>query len=330
MDDPHSRVLGPVDRPRVSAVIPAFNAEDYVGDAIDSVLAQTYGEVECVVVDDGSTDTTAAVARGFGPRVHLVQQENKGQGGARNSGAAAARGELLGFLDADDRWLPERIERQVDELRGRADACAVVCATEVVDRDLRPLGHIVQDHELTPGDLLLCRAALVSTGSNLLITRRCFDSVGGFDERSRGSEDWVMTFRLVQRGVLLSVDEPLVQYRVHGTNMSSGAARLDREMMKAFGRIYCDPGLPPDLLSLRRRAYANLHRMIAGAYFVEGDRAQFLRHAVSSIARHPSTLSYFAGALVRRGTGRARPQDPFAMARAAQADAGEPARRDIR
>src|SRR3954451_23081406 len=96
----------------VTAVIPAYNAEKFIADAIESVLAQTYEPIECIVVDDGSTDGTADVVRRYEPPVRLVQQANQKVSKARNYGAELSAGELLGFLDADDLWRAERVERQ--------------------------------------------------------------------------------------------------------------------------------------------------------------------------------------------------------------------------
>ena len=105
----------------VGAIIPAHNAEAYLRDAIDSVLAQSHPVVDCVVVDDGSTDATAAIAEAYGPPVRVVRQENRGVSAARNRGAAEAEGALLAFLDADDRWLPDRLKlrRRGPGARGR-------------------------------------------------------------------------------------------------------------------------------------------------------------------------------------------------------------------
>jgi glycosyltransferase involved in cell wall biosynthesis len=166
----------------VSTLIPAFNSERLLGTAIESVLAQTRAPVECIVVDDGSSDGTADVAGRYGKQVRLLRGENRGAAAARNRGEEVARGEFLALLDADDRWLPERVERELEALDVRPDIDAVMCATEVVDADLRPLGVIRQDPELKAEDLLLCRSPLVSTGSNLLVTRECYEAVGGFDE----------------------------------------------------------------------------------------------------------------------------------------------------
>jgi glycosyltransferase involved in cell wall biosynthesis len=300
----------------VSAVIPAFNSERLLGTAIDSVLEQTYTPIECIVVDDGSTDATAEVARGYGNQVRLVQGENRGAAAARNRGAALAQGEMLAFLDADDRWLPERLERQLEALDARPNVAAVMCATEVVDSDLRPLGVIRQDPELTIEELLLCRSPLVSTGSNLLVTRECYEAVGGFDETlpsKAGAEDWLMIFRLVERGTLTTIPDVLVQYRVHGGNTSASASRLEADMVQVFDRIYSDAAVQPGVQRLRRRAYSNLHRMLAGAYYVERKFRPFGRHVAKSIAWHPSTIPYFLATPVRRGLGRSRTLDPFAL-----------------
>jgi glycosyltransferase involved in cell wall biosynthesis len=305
----------------VSAIIPAFNAETYVADAIESVLGQTYQPIECIVVDDGSTDGTAAAVRAFGARVTLIQQPNAGIAGARNRGAASASGEYLAFLDADDRWLPERVRAGLDALARAPEAGAVVCGTQVVDDSLRAIGTIVQDPGVTVENLLLCQATLVSTSSNLLIRRPCFDSAGGWDSRLPGSEDWAMTYSLVRGRQLVSIPELLVEYRVHGRNMSANAERLQRDMLQAYGQIFRSSEAAQELRPLRRRAYANLHRMIAGAYFVERRPIRFMKHALASMAAHPSTLGYFLRTPLRR-RGRAPAQDAFAMARSAKRRSG--------
>jgi len=284
--------------PSVSAIIPAHNAEPYLADAIESVLAQTHSPVECIVVDDGSTDGTARVAQGFGDRIRVVCQENRGVSAARNRGAAEASGDLLAFVDADDRWLPERVGRGVSALRCNSRLDAVVCATQVVDREVRPVGVIRQDPHLTPEDLLMCRGSVVSASSNLLIRRKAFAELGGFDEGLSTSADWALTFRLVERGHLGVLSEPLVQYRRHESNMSASVPRFERDMLAAFGSVFADT--PSPLQPLRRRAYANLHRMIAGSYFVDGRFRAFARHAARSVIGHPSTLPYFLGMPLRR------------------------------
>jgi glycosyltransferase involved in cell wall biosynthesis len=284
--------------PSVGAIIPAYNAEAFVRDAVESVLTQSRPVVDCVVVDDGSTDDTAALAEDYGPPVRVVRQENRGVSAARNRGAAEVDGALLAFLDADDRWLPERLRLGVEALERASSVEAVVCATRVVDGQGQPLEVIVPDPAATVEDLLLCRASVVSASSNLLISRRAFDEIGGFDERLSTSADWALTFRMLERGTLVSLPQPLVEYRRHGSNMSADVALFERDMLRAFGGIFADA--TPRTARLRRRAYANLHRMIAGSYFVEGEFASFARHAARSIGMHPSTMPYFLGLPLRR------------------------------
>jgi glycosyltransferase involved in cell wall biosynthesis len=286
--------------PLVSAVIPAYDAAAYVGQAIESVLSQTYAPIECLVVDDGSTDGTAEVAAGFGERVKVLSQENRGVAVARNRGAREAKGALLAFLDADDRWLPDRVERQVGVLADRPEMEAVVCATRVVDRTLLPLGLIRQARGLSPRDLLLCRAEVVSVSSNLLIKRASYQELGGFDERLSTSADWALLYRLVERQRLEALPEALVEYRRHEANMSASIERFERDMLMAFEAVFADPETSTDVWPLRRRAFANLHRMIAGSYFVEGRVGPFARHAARSIVSHPSTLPYFFAMPFRR------------------------------
>jgi glycosyltransferase involved in cell wall biosynthesis len=303
-------------RREVSVVIPAFNAGDVLATAIDSVLEQTSAPLECIVVDDGSTDSTPEVAGSYGPSVRVVQQANRGAAAARNRGARIATGELIAFLDADDRWRPERLEGGIETLVAQPQFDAVMCATEVVDSELRQVGVIRQNPKLTAEDLLLCRDPLVSTGSNLLITRECFGSVGGFDETlpSRaGAEDWLMIFRLVERGALTTIPDVLVQYRVHEGNASVSASRLEADMLAAFDRIYSGSGQVVGLSRYRRRAYANLHRMLAGAYYVEGRRSDFFRNFFKSIGWHPSTLPYFLKTPLRRRGRGSRPLDPYGL-----------------
>jgi glycosyltransferase involved in cell wall biosynthesis len=294
----------------VGAIIPARNAQAYLRDAIDSVLAQSHAVSDCVVIDDGSTDTTAAIADSYGPPVRVVRQQNRGVSAARNRGAAEVNGALLAFLDADDRWDPDRLRLQLEVLGRFPEADAVVCATRVVDADRRPLGVIQPDSRATVEDLLLCRANVVSTSSNLLIRRSAFEEIGGFDERLSTSADWALTLHLLERGTLISLQEPLVEYRRHGSNMSADVARFERDMLAAYDAVFADP--PPRLRPLRRRAYANLHRMIAGSYFVEGELARFARHAARSVRTHPSTLPYFFAMPLRRARRRASGQgDPL-------------------
>jgi glycosyltransferase involved in cell wall biosynthesis len=284
------------EQPRVGVVIPAYNAERYVGEAIESVLAQTYGSVDCVVVDDGSTDGTAEVARTYAPEVRLVAQKNAGVAAARNRGAAAAEGPLLAFLDADDVWLPAKLERQVRALQASPEAGVVLCGLSVTDAHLTPTGMMNLDPsaDLMARLILLDGLAMVGMSQAAVVRRERFDALGGFDIRFGTSADWHFLLRLLRQSSWAYVKEPLVLYRVHGDNMSRNVEATEHDMLLGFEELFGDPMLEPELRALRSRAYGNLHRLLAGSYFVAGRHREFLRHTLASVRHDPTELAYFA------------------------------------
>jgi glycosyltransferase involved in cell wall biosynthesis len=291
--------------PLVSAIIPARDAARFVADAIDSVLAQTYAPVECIVVDDGSTDDTVAIARDRGDQVVVISQPHRGVSAARNRGAEAASGSLLAFLDADDVWLPERVERMVEALATETRPDAVLCATRVVDSELRPGPELRQEATLDLRSILLCEASLVSASSNLLIRKPSFEALGGFDERLSTAADWALLLRLVDDGRLGYLDEPLTLYRRHEANMSRSVELMEHDMRLVYDELFADPARKEQLGSIRRRAYARLHRVLAGSYYAASEWLPFLRNAALSIANHPAELGYFLALPVRRRRRRA-------------------------
>jgi glycosyltransferase involved in cell wall biosynthesis len=285
--------------PAVSVVIPAFQAEPFLADAIESVLEQTTPPVDCVVVDDGSTDRTADVARTYEDRgVRLIVQPNRGVSAARNRGASAARCDHLSFLDADDIWARHRLARMLEEMG--SDHGAVLSAAEVVDANLRPRGSIRLADPLNTASILLGDVSLVSVSSNLLVRRSAFETIGGFDERLSTSADWAFLLELVDRFPVGYVDEPLTRYRRHQGNMSRSVEAMERDMRLVYDEVFAGRHAVTVPSLIRRRAYASLHRMLAGSYLADGRYRDFARHAMLSLASHPSELSYFLAYPLRR------------------------------
>lgn len=248
-------------------MIPVYNGETYLAEAIRSVLLQTRPVLECIVVDDGSTDDTAKVIEAFGEDVKHIRQSRQGVSRARNRGAHLARGDVVAFLDHDDIWLPDKLEQQLAALPAE-EAAMIVCAMEVIDahgaplatKRLRPLGALAE------GMLTFDGTETVSCSSTGVVRRDAFLALGGFDPELSMSADWDLLFRAVLNGSLRYVDEPLVRYRVHDTNMSRDIARMERDMRRAFRKAFADPNLPEGLRSKRRIAYRRLYRMLAGSY----------------------------------------------------------------
>ncbi len=190
--------------PRVSLVIPCFNAESYVGEAIASALAQTRLPDEIIVVDDGSEDDSGRVVRAFGEAVRYVWQENQGIGGARNTGLANATGEIVAFLDADDLW-------PVDSLASRL---AILAADPGVDL---AYGKVVEFQDVGGRYRELSIPGRLAGAS--LVRRPVFDRIGAFDPALRIGEtiDWVA--RAEAAGCRSGrTDTVVLRRRMHGTN----------------------------------------------------------------------------------------------------------------
>jgi len=263
-----------VDTPLVTVIIPTFNRAAMVCEALDSVLAQSYRPLEVVVVDDGSTDGTAeAVARwgeehaGDGFSLRCVRQENLGGNPARNRGIAKATGSFIAFLDSDDRWLPEKLQRQLDVLRRDRCIGGVYCgvrhvnaetgeATEPTDRAY-PSGRLLQQ--------LLIKDVTAPT-STYVIRREVFKKVGRFDTNLQARQDWDMWIRLAAEYEIGCVPEPLVEYRHHpGTRTNSDP----RKEIYAYGRIM------EKYANLRKSQPWSVRRAATGAYFRRMGRVHF-------------------------------------------------------
>jgi glycosyltransferase involved in cell wall biosynthesis len=278
-----------------------------VAEAVQSVLDQTYPAVECIVVDDGSEDATASIAAGCGEAVRIVSQPNFGVSAARNQGAETASGRLLSFLDADDVWLPERVERLVQALRAEAGAEAVLSAIQVADESLKRGSVLRVDVPFDLRSIVLFEATVISTSSSLLMHREAFEAVGGFDVRLSTAADWALLVRLVERGSLAYLDQPLTLYRRHDLNMSRSIALMEHDMLLAYDELFDRAGRRPELRGARAPAYARLHRMLAGSYWQASDFRGFARNAAASLRRRPAELGYFASLPIRRLRRRLEP-----------------------
>jgi glycosyltransferase involved in cell wall biosynthesis len=226
--------------PLVSVVVPAYNAQGTLDETLRSVRGQTHRALEIIVVDDGSTDDTRAIAQRHAvedQRVRVLYQDNAGVAAARNAGWRDAAAELIAFIDADDLWAPAKIERQVQALQAAGPQAGLAyCWTARIDRDSRvifaPPGRC---HE---GDVLLeiARSNFVGSGSAALLRRQALVDAGGFEPRLRaegaqGCEDWLLYCRVAETYGFALAPEYLVGYRYMPDNMSSDRPRMFRSHM---------------------------------------------------------------------------------------------------
>lgn len=285
---------------KVSVIIPTHNHAHFLGEAIDSALAQTHKPSEVIVVDDGSTDNTAEVLSRFRDQITSVRQDNRGVAAARNAGVVLASGELLAFLDADDVWRPAKIERQVALFLTEPDLGLVHCGVDEIDAGGSLLRRVQDGLSGWVADdmLMFKRSVILGGGSGSMIPLRLFKEVGGFDETLSTSADWDLYYRLARLYRVGFISEPLLGYRIHGSNMHSNIAAMERDMMRGYLKAFMNAG--PHLTGLRRRCYGNLHRMLAGSYFQGGNYWAFLRHSVQALVLAPENAGWFLGFPVRR------------------------------
>jgi glycosyltransferase involved in cell wall biosynthesis len=208
--------------PLVSVVIPAYNAAWCIRRAVDSVLAQDFRDFELIVVDDGSTDDTAAILAGYGDAVRVISKPNGGLSSARNAGISAAKGEFVAFLDADDWWMSEKLVRQVTLMGSRPDLlfCSTASAVQT------PAGKRLADwrcgvvHASALESIFSANAYVAGSGSAVLAKREAFFRAGGFDESLRSLEDIDMWMRLAALGGFACIDETLVFIEKSASSMS--------------------------------------------------------------------------------------------------------------
>ena len=287
--------------PTVSAVIPAYNSEKYVADAIRSVLEQSHASVECIVVDDGSTDATAEVVRSFGKAVFYIHQANKGVSAARNAGVAAASGEFVAFLDADDAWLPEKTMRQLDLFSKLAAPGLVHGAIWFVDEGLNRLrvGPIAKDEQALRHAIAL-EPPGIRVAQTAMLQRSLFEEIGGFDETLSTSADLDLAIRAATRGVA-GVQDPVALYRVHDGQMSQDPLATQRDAIIVLRKAFSNPEVPAHLRKLRRRAHANLWLMLSVMRLRRKEYLAFSLSILRSMFHQPGIVAFrlFRRLLVR-------------------------------
>ena len=239
--------------------MPAYNAAAFVRRAIESVWAQTHVPLELIIVDDGSSDDTAAVASTVDPRTIVIRQANGGPGAARNRGVKEARGNWIAFLDADDAWRPEKLERQIPHMR--ADVGVVFCQV------MNPHERDSPKSSLTFDDLWDHNFVGLSTS---IIRRDVFVQAGGFDEDRAilGIEDYNLWLRLTARNVSFAfVKEQLVEYTPAPGNLSSNYWKIAQSAARNAEKVAEFSGMDPK----------RLHSKLAAIYEEYGVALLFAR-----------------------------------------------------
>ncbi|KRT78036.1 MAG: family 2 glycosyl transferase [Armatimonadetes bacterium CSP1-3] len=295
-------------RPLASVVIPAHNYGRYLAAAVESALGQTYAPLEVIVVDDGSTDDTAEILRGFAGRVRALRLEGRGVAAARNAGLFAAEGEYVLFLDADDLLLPEGVAHLARHLQEHPDADAAYGLWYQCDTRLRRAFIVrspIRDGPVLPRLFL---GNIVATPSAMLLRRQTLIAAGGFDRSLTFTADWEMWLRLARRGCMFgAVPRPVAVYRIHARSMSGDLARAARDVWQVLDRYFSEPTLPRSTAAARPDAYYNMGLYLAKLHLEQGDQDGAVAQLRTALAHRPDRAAsldlyyYLARAIRRRG-----------------------------
>ena len=236
--------------PLISAIIPTYNRYDFLIEAIRSVKNQTYPDIELIIVDDGSTDQSACLADNM--NLKYVYQENKGPASARNSGAAIAKGEWLAFLDSDDLWHENKIEKQLDLVKHNPEY-RIFYSDELWIRNGVPVNKKKKHRKYSDWIYPFCLPLCIVGASTVLIHHSLWNEIGGMDESMPVAEDYDLWLRLAARNMFYYINEKLITKRGGRDDQLSISVRgIDKFRILALRKMLTDPTLRNDWREMTR------------------------------------------------------------------------------
>jgi len=282
---------------KISIIIPTFNRRDYIPIALDSVLKQTYKDYEIIIIDDGSNDDTKEVLKSYQGNIRYFYQDNSGIPTTRNKGIREARGEYIAFLDSDDYWLPEKLERQIEcfSKNPHYGMVATRCSS------IRPDGRLREKNR--PGKsgwvlIDLFKANFIRT-SSAMIKKECFDKVEMFDESLPECEEYDLWLRIARKYPVGFINDPLTVYtdNPEGVSTDSLVGRLLR--LKVLEKDYLKECIPSPIY--RKRLASNYH-YVGRHYLNRGEKIEGRKYLKDALALNPVNLKilfYYALSLFK-------------------------------
>lgn len=283
--------------PKISVIIPAYNAEITIAETIQSVQQQTFPDFELIVINDGSKDKTVEIVESIqDERLQIFSYENGGLPVARNRGISHATGEFITFLDADDLWTADKLERQLLALEQNPEAGVAYSWTCFMDVDEqgKPLSFLPSPRYAFAGNVYekLLVSDFIHSGSNTLIRRRAIDSAGEFDPTLKSCEDWDYWLRLAAGWHFVVVPKHQILYRRTPGAMSSKVEVMKEASLMAMEKAY--QAAPPELQYLKSYTFTSFHIYCASLYLQHctniGGANQAQQHLLSAIRLNPKIL----------------------------------------
>lgn len=285
-------------KPQVSVIIPVYNGERFIQESISSALGQSIPDFEVIVINDGSTDNSAAMVQDLFPTVRLINQKNQGAAAARNAGIEVARGEYVAFLDCDDLWDETKLERQLKLHRRYPDALASYCDHRIIDATGRVTGKTgALDYPRWSGHILpeLIQGNCIVSPSVLIARRTAVIEAGGFDcNQPAGSDDWQLSMHIAALGPILYLPETLASYRRHDANASAAWSHR-----KSLGNLHALESMAgvvakqeqPQLDEIYRRALYKAYLTAGWRHRLVGDRRTAIHNYLGALRLRPWNLS---------------------------------------
>jgi glycosyltransferase involved in cell wall biosynthesis len=302
--------------PLVSVITPVYNGKQWISRTIESVRAQTYPHIEIIVVDDGSTDETAAIVEAAvvrDTRIRLFRKANSGVSDSRNFGLVQARGSLIAPLDADDLWHPKKLAQQVATMQASSPKVGVIyCWSVEIDEDdfIIPPIRVGSTAE---GDVIaevVANVGIMDSGSIPLIRRSYLEAIGGYDPDPQSVEElWKLSMALSQVCEFAVVPKHLVAYRRSASSNSRKVSMMERSLEHVSGWIMNRwPDMPQDV---RQHMIYNINSYLAHQALTNNDRISALRYKIKGCKTRPSALLepamfVFAARLIARTVGMSR------------------------
>jgi glycosyltransferase involved in cell wall biosynthesis len=277
--------------PLVSVVIPTYNRAQYIAETIESVLAQTYPNLEIIVIDDGSTDNTEEVVSKFIPKIQYIKQKNSERGASRNHGLRLAKGEYISFLDSDDLWLPDKINEELNFFLKNLSVGVVYSDAIQIAAEGNPLKFLKRKTFSGKVTEKLLENNFVSMGAHLIRTD-AIRKIDGFREERElsGSEDWEMWIRLSTITDFAHLHKTTSKIRTHPANTMNNADGMNRSMSYALKIMSESDYLTADQKKLLSKTKAFISLINAINYCSERDSKNVISSLKTSFINNPRII----------------------------------------
>jgi len=280
-------------QPLVSIIIPAYNRADFTVKTIQSVLAQTYGNIELIVVDNGSTDDTKDRLKVFGDKIKYLYKVNRGVCAARNLGLTHAKGEFIAFLDNDDLYLPNKVELSVNFLKQRSDYGFVHTDAYLVDAEDQIVGlngHRKRKYQGWIRNRLLLTNFVCNP--TVMLRRECFEKIGIFDEKLFIPADWDLWIRIAENYKIGYIKQPLSKYRIASGECLNNLERTKEECFQVLKKTFQrDPRISK---RFRGKAMARHHLSMVQSYLVKEDDIHMKDELIAALKVDPLCFKVYA------------------------------------